>query len=224
MNLAFRIVLSSAIALTVAACDPGDTLDPNTGEPTITEADASNGGGADATADVGADIEDPVGPRYFAVYVADTPDYDCSPISKNHGADIDAAELKDSLTGDSIGFVTNAAGAPGDGSANCKGTPAADKQVPDEFVGAPDGDLSGGFVALAGGYITGEFGATEITSAYTIQIYEVGVDECGDQNCKDDPMEVGLATDASCDVFSNGCSIMLSGTAVGDATIPVGAF
>jgi len=221
-NIITTLLGCAALTFGMVACDEGTTIDPFgdavTNVPDGTAGDATgdgtgtpDGGTPDATTTT----------QYFAIYVADVPDFDCSPNSKNHGADVDAAELFDDLTGDSQGYVTNASGVLGDGSPVCSGAPAADKQVPNEFTGAPDGAFSGGFVALAGGYLTGEFGSLELTAAYTLQVYEVGVDICGDLNCKDDPMQVGVATDLSCDVFGNTCSVELSSEAYGDASIPL---
>ena len=228
-NFMTTLLSCAALAFGAIGCDGGDPIDPFSPTNDSGNSTTDTGGGSDATGSTETtnpeDTSDPT--KYFAVYVADITDFDCSNNSKNHGADIDAIELLDALTGTSQGFVTDAGGVLGDGSGsgnNCSGAPDATSQDPNNIKGPRDGDLSGGFVALAGGYVTGEFNSLEITDAYTIQVYEVGKDECEAQGCKDDEMLVGIATDLSCDITSNVCSLELSGSAVGDATVPVSGF
>jgi len=227
-NFMTTLVSCAALAFGAVACDGGETdpFTPTTDNGGTTTPD--NGGSPDTggTPDAGPGEDTTAPTQYFAVYVSDITDFDCSNNSKNHGADIDAIELIDAVTDASAGFVTDAGGMLGDGSGsgnNCSGEPSPASQELNNIKGAPNGDLSGGFVALAGGYLTAEFGSLEITDAYEIQIYEVGTDECGSQGCKDDEMTVGIATDLSCDITSNLCSLELSSTAVGDAVVPVGA-
>lgn len=207
-------LVGCAFAFGAIACD-GEVVDPFPTNDTVVNNDTAVG-------DTVVTPDTPTTTQYFAAYVRDLPTYDCSNNSGNHGADIDAFELLDTNLGTSDGYATSANGLFGDGTENCTGDVNTDNQVFTDVTGAPDGALAGGFVALAGGYVTAEFGSAEIVDAHTIQVFEVGVDECGGSGCKDDTFEVGIATGLECDVTTNACSVLLSSTAAGDAAVPVG--
>jgi len=157
-----------------------------------------------------------LGECYAAIQIADVPDHDCSANSKNHGADIDAAELFEGGLG-SLGFATEASGAQGPGTPTCADPPNSVSLT--EALGAPDSSLSGGFVPLGGGYINLEF-AELIRSGDAVQIYQRGEDVCGFQGCKDEPMLIRFATSLPCAWGDDSCSVAVPGSWVGDAIIP----
>ena len=210
-KLLTSLVIGFATLAAVAACDvqSGDTDGGDTGTFTDTAgsdalAGTDNGGGTGET-------------HYYAIRVDDSPNYACSKNQKAHGADIDAVGLYDGDT--SLGWFADVTGKIGD-AANCD-APVSSKHTDfNEVKGAPDGTLSDGYVALGGGYVIGEFTSrTELVPAYTVQVIEVGVQECGDQGCKDEDYSVSAATDINC--ADNSCMILLSDQAAGHSTIPL---
>lgn len=116
----------------------------------------------------------------FASHRSDGGDPCATSPSKAHGADIDAVELLD-VDGvtvlDTLVHLYFVAGE------TCADNAFDDLEA---AKGAPDGDLDSGFVSLAGGSLTGEFGASslEILEGYSLRIYEiddafcVGVPSC----------------------------------------------
>ena len=182
----------------------------------VTACEASEDDDAMVTADTGGTdtVQPPAG--YFAVLIEDSTTHDCSNNSKNHGADMDAMELVDGS--DSLAFADQVDGQVGDsdGSSSLCGDINPDKIDLNEFKGAPDGSLSDGFVALGGGYLIAEFsGALEILPAYTLMVYEVGVNECGSQGCLDETYTVSVTPGLT--NFTDKTTV--SSTAAGTATL-----
>ena len=232
------LVIGLSTLAAVAACDsPGGGSQPtwvgaadsvtDTGAASGHDVQSSNtdGGGTVLTdttptgTDTGPTGTDttPTEAHYYAIRVDDSPNYTCSPNQKAHGADIDAVGLYD---GDvNLGWFQNVTGRIGD-AANCVDPVGPSHTNFDLVKSAPDGTLSDGFVALGGGYVIGEFTSrTELVPAYTVQVIEVGVWECGDIGCTDEPYSVSAATDISCN--DNSCMVLLSDLASGHATIPL---
>lgn len=209
-NFTLTLLACTALTFGTMGCDEGITLFPDTNGSDTT-------GGLDTT---GTDTADTAaGTSYFAVNISDPPTISCSNNSGNHGADVDAVELIDTIGNTSVSYATNAVATWGDGN-DCTGDMNTGNQDEADIYGATDGDLSGGFVALGGGFINVEFGSSEIVPAYDIQIFEVGDGDC--TGCKDDTMIVGLVTSTACAFKDATCYIELSDNAVGDALIPAG--
>ncbi len=207
-KLLTSLVIGLSTLAVVAACDVENGTDTDGGT-TLTD-----GGSTDTT--TGADTTTGE-TRYYAIRVDDSPNYTCSKNQKAHGADIDAVGLYDGDT--SLGWFADVTGQIGD-AANCDDPVASKHTNFDEVKGAPDGTLSDGYVALGGGYVIGEFTSrTELVPAYTVQVIEVGVQECGDVGCKDEDYSVSAATDINC--ADNSCMVLLSDQAAGHATIPL---
>jgi len=110
-----------------------------------------------------------VGRDFFAVMLDDSVQLaasatdPCVQSAASPGADIDAVALYDG--GTLIGYLEHVRFAP---SALCPDNQFVDG---DQAVGAPDASAAGGFVALGGGTLVGDFGAgVQIHEGYTIEV------------------------------------------------------
>lgn len=188
--------------------------------------DAPGGGGAadsDASGDApsagdgaGLAVEGP----FHAVLIRDDPDFACSVNQRSHGADIDAVSLLDA-EGKYVSWWAKARMVPGD-SSKCAEPLANRFTIASEAQGGANATLDDHYVALAGGYVIGQFkDAQEITSGQSVHVYEVGVAAGG----RDDPYSVWLATDLSCTPDAEPpCAALVEPHAVGESVIALSGF
>lgn len=166
-------------------------------------------------------LEDsPSGPslpsQFFAVFIDDSGfEGTCSPTGA-HGADIDAVALYDGDT--RVAYLDTVELGTDSGGSSCESV--ADFSAASAALGPPDGDSSGGFVSLNGGWLVGEFEwAAEIVSGYSLRIYEVGSDEAYD---------IYIAGELGCvhsgPSFRTDCMLRIGSEVVGEATVLVTGF
>jgi len=199
--------LMGVCALTTVACDvedngddAGTTTTTTTTEPDTTAAD-----------------------HYYSVIVDDSEQFDGRCATSNsgaHGADIDAIELLDGST--SLGYLTFVSYEAGTAC-------TVNFNDPNKAKGAPDGELTSGFVSLGGGHLTGEFGTSvlEIVQGYTISVYEIDDAFCagvGGGCVGSEKYSIYISSDLDCAVDDSDCTTkLLSDTADGSATVDVPA-
>jgi len=220
-------VLMGAMSLPLVACD----VEPEGGDATDTNR---------PDGEVSPDTDVPVTTKYFAVIVTDSeifpthrtvgtnPCATAAPPLYAHGADIDAVGLFD---GDQlIGYLDTVDYQEG-GLCNSSPNNPSTMQDSDEAKGAPNAKINENFVALGGGFLTGEFaGAPEIQSGDIIIVYEVGTKCAGNNNCGgvNEGYAVFVATDLDCvndaSYPYSSCGVMLSDDAEGEATLTVSGF
>ncbi len=202
--LAFGLALGST--LTTPACDA-----PGAGSAASTDATGDGTSAGDAPTVAGP---------FHAVLILDDADFACSVNQRSHGADIDAVALLDA-EGKRVSWWAKARMVPGDDS-KCAAPLAYRFTVAREAQGGANATLDDHYVALAGGYVIGEFkDAQEITADQSVHVYEVGASVGG----RDDPYSVWLATDLTCTPDADPpCAQLVEPRAVGESVIPLAGF
>lgn len=207
--------LMGLCSLPLVACEVEGETDATT-EPT-------------GTTDTGGDTVIPE-TKFYSVIVDDSvqfPDHrtgdPCATSASNaHGADIDAMELIDTDGSTVLGTLSHTFYSEGD---FCDDTAFTD---PSEAEGTPDGELDSGFVSLAGGSLTGEFGASslELLEGYSIQVYEIDDAFCaGIPSCVgSEKYSVYISTDLECTKDTASCTTeLIADNADGSGTFEIPA-
>ena len=138
-----------------------------------------------------------------------------SKTQKAQGADIDAVGLFDSANS-LVGYCDVVQGnVPG--SSSCG---ANNHTNTNDAKGAPDGDISSGYVALTGGVIACEFApnSPKLTAGDSVEVYEIDTSYCS--GCDAEGYTVSAVTSAACATSACTNNVGL-GTGAGVATLSV---